>query len=79
MQQHNKLVTMANQIAKAFAIQGEARAVPQIADHIAKFWDPRMRAGISAHVASGGTGLEPLALKALQQLFVGRDQQASRQ
>jgi len=67
-QQASKLVMMANQIAKAFAIQGEARAVPQIVQHIRKFWDPRMRAGIQAHVAGGGAGLEPLAVKAVQQL-----------
>ena len=39
----DKLVMMANQIAAFFAAQGEARAVPQIADHVEKFWDPRMR------------------------------------
>jgi formate dehydrogenase subunit delta len=60
-----KLVMMANQIAAFFAAQGEARAVPQIAKHIESFWDPRMRAAISSHVAAGGTGLEPLALTAL--------------
>ena len=63
-----KLVTMANQIARAFQLHGEAEAVPQIAQHIAKFWDPRMRAAIVAHAAAGGEGLEPLALKAVQQL-----------
>ena len=45
--QSDKLVVMANQIAKFFAVQGEARAVPQIADHIEKFWDPRMRRQIT--------------------------------
>lgn len=63
-----KLVTMANQIAKAFAIQGEARAVPEIATHIKKFWTPHMRTTLRTHIAEGGTGLEPLALKALQRL-----------
>lgn len=57
-----KLVMMANQIATFFAAQGEARAVPQIADHIAKFWDPRMRRDILVHVEQGGAGLSPLAL-----------------
>ena len=55
---------MANQIAAFFAAQGEERAVPQIADHINKFWDPRMRKEISAHVepavpASRRLPLEP--------------------
>jgi formate dehydrogenase subunit delta len=64
----DKLVMMANQIAKFFASQGEARALPQVADHIAKFWDPRMRREIAAHVAQGGAGLDPLALAAIQML-----------
>ncbi len=59
---------MANQIAKAFAAEGEARAVPQIADHIDKFWDPRMRAQITAHLSAGGAGLDPLAKAALERL-----------
>jgi formate dehydrogenase subunit delta len=63
--QREKLVMMANQIAKAFASHGEARAVPQIADHIRQFWDPRMRGAIAAHVADGGAGLDPLAMAAL--------------
>jgi formate dehydrogenase subunit delta len=60
-----RLVHMANQIALAFAPLGEARAVPQIAGHVNLFWDPRMRAAMAAHLASGGAGLHPLALKAL--------------
>jgi formate dehydrogenase subunit delta len=34
---------MANQIAAFFAAQGELRAVPGIADHLVKFWEPAMR------------------------------------
>jgi formate dehydrogenase subunit delta len=68
MQQHDKLVMMANQIAKFFEAQGEARAVPQIAKHIEDFWDPRMRRGILEHVEGGGAGLDPLALAALRKL-----------
>lgn len=64
----DKLVAMANQIAKAFAAQGETRAVPQIAEHIRLFWNPAMRAGLSAHVATGGQGLDDLALKAARTL-----------
>jgi formate dehydrogenase subunit delta len=59
---------MANQIAKFFAVQGEERAVAGTADHIKKFWEPRMKAAIFAHIDAGGAGLEPLALKALQKL-----------
>jgi formate dehydrogenase subunit delta len=63
--QPEKLVVMANQIARFFAAQGEARALPQIADHIRQFWDPRMRRAIAAHIAEGGAGLDPLAKMAL--------------
>jgi formate dehydrogenase subunit delta len=63
-----KLVMMANQIAAFFAAQGEERAVPQIASHIQKFWDPRMRREIAAHLAASGAGLTPLARTALETL-----------
>jgi len=66
--QPEKLVMMANQIARFFATQGEDRALPQIADHIEKFWDPRMRRQIALHVAQGGEGLDPLAKAALAML-----------
>ena len=62
------LVRMANQIAKFFAVQGEERAVPGIAEHLKKFWEPRMKTAIFAHVDAGGAGLEPLALKGIQKL-----------
>lgn len=60
-----KLVTMANQIAGFFATQrGDAAAAA--ADHIAKNWDPRMRAGLAAHVAAGGAGLTEVARAAAE-------------
>ncbi len=63
----DRLVTMANQIAGFFATQG-AGAEAAVADHIVKNWDPRMRAAIAAHVATGGAGLDPVALAALKSL-----------
>lgn len=65
---NDRLVSMANQIADFFQSYPEAEAVDGIATHIKKFWDPRMRQGIFAHLAAGGAGLKPLTLKALQQL-----------
>jgi formate dehydrogenase subunit delta len=64
----DKLVYMANQIGKFFASQGEEKAVPLIADHLVKFWDPRMREAIVAHLADGGTGLDPPVLAAVRSL-----------
>jgi formate dehydrogenase subunit delta len=46
--QVDKLVYMANQIATFFASYKEDEAIAAIADHIDKFWDPRMRRQITA-------------------------------
>ena len=64
----DRLISMANQIADFFQSYPEAEAVEGVATHIQKFWDPRMRQGIFAHLKAGGAGLKPLTLKALQQL-----------
>jgi len=64
----DKLVTMANQIGRFFANQGEDKAAPAIADHIGKFWDPRMRSAIIAHLQTGGAGLDPIVAKAVAML-----------
>ena len=66
--QPDKLVYMANQIGKFFAHQPEDNAVAAIADHLTKFWDPRMRAAILAHLGEGGEGLDPLVRQAVEQL-----------
>ena len=64
----DKLVYMANQIGRFFASQGPDQAVAGTADHIKKFWDPRMRAAILAHVEAGGDGLEPPVRLAIESL-----------
>jgi formate dehydrogenase subunit delta len=65
----DKLVHMANQIGSFFASQKHDQAVHGIADHITKFWDPRMRTRILDHCAEGGTGLQPLVKEALATLI----------
>jgi len=62
------LVRMANQIADFFKVQSADLAVAGTADHIRKFWDPRMRSMMTEHLAHGGAGLNPIALKAVQQV-----------
>ena len=57
---------MANQIADFFRIQPEGEAVSGTADHIRRFWDPRMRAKMAEHLADGGAGLNPIARKAAE-------------
>jgi formate dehydrogenase subunit delta len=60
------LVKMANDIANFFRLKPEDQAVAGTANHIRRFWDPRMRAKMAEHLAHGGDGLNPLALKAVQ-------------
>ena len=65
----DRLVTMANQIGKFFVAQGSAdEAVAGIADHIRKFWDPRMRLAAYGLLREGGAALDPLARRALETL-----------
>ena len=73
----DKLVYMANQIGKFFTHQGEEKAVAAIADHLTKFWDPRMRVAILEHLSSGGAGLDPLVLRAVQSLEETAAQQSA--
>ena len=65
----DRLIYMANQMDRFFASQRHDQAVSGLAEHITKYWDPRMKAMIVAHVATtGGTGLQPLALEAVRGL-----------
>jgi formate dehydrogenase subunit delta len=64
----DKLVHMANQIGTFFRSQGSEAAVSGTAEHIRKFWDPRMREGIVAHLDAGGAGLDPAVRQAIEQL-----------
>jgi formate dehydrogenase subunit delta len=68
----DKLVYMANQIGKFFISQGHDKAVAGVADHLRKFWDPRMRAAIIAHVKTGGIGLNPPVREAVDKLRSGQ-------
>ena len=72
-----KLVYMANQIGAFFAAQGHDQAVAGTADHIAKFWDPRMRERIFAHLEEGGAGLTPTVREALETLARKRRQSSA--
>ena len=63
-----KLIYMANQIGKFWTSQGQETAPAAIAEHIRKFWDPRMRAAILRHLDAGGDGLDPLVRAAVERL-----------
>ncbi len=62
----DRLIYMANQIGKFFHSQGHDKAVAGVSEHIRKFWDPRMRAGIFAHLDAGGAGLDPNVREAIE-------------
>ena len=62
----DKLAYMANQIGKFFAHQKHDQAVASIADHVIKFWDPRMRREILAHLNE--VKLDPLVREAVDQI-----------
>jgi formate dehydrogenase subunit delta len=64
----DRLVYMANQIGKFFTAQGPEKTVAGVSEHIRKFWDPRMRKQIFAHLEAGGAGLDPDVHRALETL-----------
>ena len=68
MSPDDRLVYMANQIGAFFRSQGHDQAAAGVADHIHKFWDPRMRSAILAHLDAGGAGLDSNVQDALKTL-----------
>jgi formate dehydrogenase subunit delta len=63
------LVTMANQIGAFFSSQGtRPQAVAAIADHLRRFWEPRMLHAIDRHVDAGAVGLQDDVADAVRQL-----------
>jgi formate dehydrogenase subunit delta len=60
------LVSMANDIAVNLSFQNDADA--RIADHINRFWAPRMRRLLLEYAASGGQGLSEEMQSALKVL-----------
>jgi formate dehydrogenase subunit delta len=63
-----RLVYMANQIARNFEAIGHDAAAAATADHIASFWDPRMKQQIFALIDGGDADLSATARTALLSL-----------
>jgi formate dehydrogenase subunit delta len=64
-----RLVKMLNEIAVFFDGAAGAEQAPQeIATHLKKYWDPRMRQQIIEHCRHGAVGLSNVARAAVQQL-----------
>jgi len=60
------LVSMANDIAANLSFQADADE--RIADHIKRFWAPRMRNLLLEYAANDGRGLSDALLPALEKL-----------
>jgi len=62
------LVRMANRIGDFFdAMPDRQEALEGIAGHIKRYWEPRMRTAIRAHIEAGGEGLSEIVLQALRE------------
>ena len=64
------LVKMANEISAFFASESPpAQAAEDVAQHLRRFWEPRMRRQIIAHLrATDGAGLSELARHGIESL-----------
>ena len=64
-----RLVAMANDIANFFGSDPDpTSAADQVANHLKKFWEPRMRMALIEHGNKGGAGLQDLVIAALPKL-----------
>lgn len=59
-----RLIRMANQIGTFFESKPHEEGVAGVAEHINKFWEPRMRRHFFEIVDAGGDGLKPIVLEA---------------
>lgn len=60
----DKLIYMANQIAKFMESKPHAEGLTLLAAHINDFWEPRMRRQLFDVLDKGGAGLRPLVIEA---------------
>jgi formate dehydrogenase subunit delta len=67
MEEH-LMVHKANSIAQYFAAYPREEAVSGVADHLRKFWEPRMRKQLFEYLGGGGAGLHELVLEAAKRL-----------
>ena len=64
------MVHRANQIALFFSSFSRDEAVAGVADHLKKFWEPRMRKQLAEYVAAEGGGLHELVPEAIRRIEV---------
>ncbi len=63
-----KLIRMANQIGDFFAALPEAEAAAGAANHLKRFWTPKMIAEVTDAADKGPPGLNATALAAIRKL-----------
>jgi formate dehydrogenase subunit delta len=63
--QGNKLVVMVNQIAEFHRREPMAQAAENVARHLERYWERRMRRAIYAHLEGGGEGLSDIGRAAV--------------
>jgi formate dehydrogenase subunit delta len=62
----DNLIEMANRIGEFFdSMPDHEEAVDGVADHIHRFWEPRMRLAILGALDDEGSGMEPIVREAL--------------
>ena len=60
------LVDMVNEIAAFFVGEDPGKAPENVANHLRRYWDPRMRKQITEHARSGGEGLSQVAKQGVE-------------
>lgn len=55
------LVDMVNEIGAFFVGEDPGKAAQNVANHLRRYWDPRMRRQIVEHAGKGGEGLSEVA------------------
>jgi len=68
----DRLVYMANQIARELGNQHPHGSVEATYEHLRRYWDPRMRKLIVEHFRTGGEGLSDTARGAVAMLATTR-------
>lgn len=68
----SRAVRLGTDIVRQFAHwSDEDAAATEVATHIKKFWDPRIRHELIAHVRLGDTDLPPLLVRAAEHFLDG--------
>jgi formate dehydrogenase subunit delta len=70
MKEIDQLVRMANQIAANFSFHTDR--VDRVADHLRRFWAPAMRKLLAERAGAANSGLDEVALQAVQRLQEGQ-------